>query len=171
VRVLETERLLIEPLTPDDAAFMLGLMNDPAYISNIRDRGIRTLEKAEEFLRNGPLSDYEKYGMGMMAMRLRDSGETIGICGLNRRLGRADVDIGYALLPQWRGAGFALEAAQAVFRHAIEDLGLKRIVGVTARENGGSIKLLEKLGLAYEGETRLEPDAEPILQYAWEAER
>lgn len=166
---LSTARLRLEELTVDDADFMLHLLNDPAYIANIRDRGIRTREAAGEFIRDSILASYRDHGFGMYAIRIHSDSSCIGICGLVSRPGREDVDIGYALLPAYRGQGYTLEAARAVMELARGPLGFSRLVGVTARENTASVAVLKKLGMHFEQQIRLADDEEPIDQYVWEA--
>lgn len=166
---LITERLRIEEFTPDDAPFMLAMLNDPDFIANVADRGVRTLEQAEQYLLDGPISSYRIHGFGMYAVRLKDSGDTIGVCGLVRRPELADIDIGYGFLPAGRSQGFAIEAAQSVWNYATEELGLTRLIAIVAPHNAASIRLLEKLGLRYETDIRLSPDDGLIRQYGWHA--
>ena len=53
---LETPRLRIREMTADDAAFMLALLNDPAFIRNIADRGVRTVQAARDYIAAGPIA-------------------------------------------------------------------------------------------------------------------
>jgi RimJ/RimL family protein N-acetyltransferase len=76
------------------------------------------------------------------------------------------VDIGYALLPQFRGKGLAFEAASAVMTYGREVLGLGRIVAITAPGNDASIRVLEKLGMRYERKVRITKDGEEIDLFA-----
>jgi RimJ/RimL family protein N-acetyltransferase len=95
----------------------------------------------------------------------RESGASIGICGLLRRPGiLEDPDVGFALLPAWWGGGYAFEAAAAVMAWGHATLGLTRILGVTSPENEASIRLLGKLGLRLEGRVQLyENEPEDLL--------
>jgi RimJ/RimL family protein N-acetyltransferase len=83
-------------------------------------------------------------------VELKDSGTLIGMCGLIKRDFLEHVDIGYAFLPQYRGRGYALEAARATLAHA-RALGITRLAGITTPTNTASIQLLEKLGLRFQG--------------------
>lgn len=153
--VTHTERLSVRLLDRSDAAFMLQLVNEPAFIQNIGDREVRDLAQAEAYTeRSGPLS-YERSGFGMYLVALRDSGERLGICGLISRDGLSDVDIGYAFLQIHWGQGYALEAARAVLAHAHGTLGLKRVLAITAPDNAPSIRLVEKLGMRHQGRVDL----------------
>ncbi|MDQ0899079.1 RimJ/RimL family protein N-acetyltransferase [Paenibacillus sp. V4I7] len=83
---------------------------------------------------------------------LKDSSIPIGICGLVKRdFLEEDVDVGFAFLLRFWGKGYAFEAASAVRGYAQCVLGLKRIVAITSEDNHASAKLLEKLGLHFEG--------------------
>jgi len=158
VPLLETERLLLRQLTTDDAEFIFELLNDPSFIQNIGDRHIQTIDDACAYIVNGPVKSYEKNGFGLYLVVLKDTNESIGMCGLIKREGLEDVDIGYALLPRFWAKGYAIEAARATREYAKNVIGLKRIVAIVDPANQGSIRVLEKLGLRYEKMVRLSAD-------------
>ena len=148
---LETERLRLRPVTAADAPFVLALLNDPGFIANIADRGVRTHEQAVEHIRTGPVFQYGPDGLGFNAVELKSSGALIGICGLVKRDSLDDVDVGYAFLERYAGRGYAREAAAAALQHALGPLGLERVVAITSPENGASRRVLEAIGMRYEG--------------------
>lgn len=158
LHVLETERLLLRPFSADDAEFILELVNEPSFIQNIGDRGVRTLENARGYIMNGPVASYAKNGFGLFLVALKESNQSIGMCGLIKRDTLDDVDIGYAFLPKFWGKGYAVEAALAVKAYAKDAIGLKRIVAITDPANEGSIRVLEKIGFRYERMVRLSAD-------------
>jgi RimJ/RimL family protein N-acetyltransferase len=158
VTILETERLILRKLTTEDAEFIFELLNNPSWIQNIGDRNIRTLDDARAYIVNGPRTSYEKNGFGLWLIVLKETEKSIGMCGLIRREGLEDVDIGYALLPKFWSKGYAVEAAQAVKAYAKDVVGLKRIVAIVDPLNEGSIRVLKKLGLHYEKMVRLSAD-------------
>lgn len=165
--ILETDRLRLRTLTPDgDAEFVLRLLNEPSFIQNIGDRGVRTLEGARAYILNGPVASYEKHGFGLWLIELKESGAAAGICGLLKRDALEDVDIGYALVPEHCSRGYAFEAGSAVMSYARERLGLKRVVAITDVENQSSIRLLEKLGFVYERLIKLPDDASELKLFA-----
>ena len=168
-RVIETERLILRRLTVEDAPFMLGLLNEPSWLRFIGDRGVRTLDDARRYLLEGPVAMYERLGFGLYATTLKgDDAAPIGICGLVKRDGLDDVDIGFALLPKFWGKGYASEAATAVMDYARNVVGLERVVAITSVDNESSARLLEKIGLRFEKVVRLTPDGEKIRLFAWE---
>ena len=163
--VLETQRLNLRELTDADAEFIVAQLNDPAFIRNVTDRGVRTLAAARAYILAGPIESYRNHGFGLYLVELKSSRIPIGICGLLKRDTLDDVDIGYAFLPPYRSRGFALEAATATMAFA-RTLGLSRVVAVVSSHNADSIKLLYRLGFAYERQVRIADDAEELRLFA-----
>ena len=163
--VLNTERLELSWLTPDDAPMMLAVWNDPAFIRFVGDRGIRSIEQARAAIEAGPLKLYADYGYGPFRVRQRDAGEDVGICGLFRRDGLVDPDIGFAILPDYCGQGLGFEASVAVLDHARDALGLPAVNAIVSPRNEASIGLLEKLGLTYDRPIRMPGDEHDISLY------
>jgi len=163
---METTRLRIDELTAGDAQFTVLLLNDPDFIANIGDRQIRTQAQAVDYLQDGPISSYLNNGFGMYAVREKSSGSVLGMCGLVKRDGLLDVDIGYAFLPSARGKGYALEAAECIMLFAKDELHLHRLVAIVSPDNSASISLLKTLGLSYESMLKLNPEDESVCLYA-----
>jgi RimJ/RimL family protein N-acetyltransferase len=157
-----TARLNLRRLQQGDAPFILKLLNDPGWLRYIGDRGVRSLDDAVGFMVRGPLRMYAEHGFGLWLVEDRASGEAAGLCGLLRREGLDDPDIGFAFLPEFRGRGFALEASQAVLRHAHDTLGFARVLAITVPTNLPSRRVLERLGLRYERTVQL-PNGEVEL--------
>ena len=111
---------------------------------------------------------YEREGFGMWVMERKGTGEPVGTCGLIRRETLDDVDIGFAMLPQHRGKGLALEASKAVLEYAWRIVGLARVVAIVSPDNAKSIRLLETIGMRFEKKIRLPQDDVEISLYAWE---
>jgi RimJ/RimL family protein N-acetyltransferase len=156
--VAETERLVLRRFTLADAEFILRLLNEPSFIANIADRGVRTVEDAERYLENGPLRSYAEHGHGLYNVALRDDPATsIGMCGLLRRAAFPDPDLGYAFLPEHWGRGLAVEAGAAMLEHGRRDLGMQRFIAIVSPGNAGSIRVLEKLGFRYTHTLQMEP--------------
>jgi [ribosomal protein S5]-alanine N-acetyltransferase len=155
---IETGRLLLTELTDDDAAFILGLVNEPSFLRYIGDRGVRTLDDARRYIRQGPAACYEKYGYGLLRMGVKPGGTPIGMCGVLRRDTLSDPDLGFSMLPAWWSKGYAYEAAAAVMRHARESAGIGRVLAITNVDNDPSIRLLGKLGFRFERMVRLGDD-------------
>jgi RimJ/RimL family protein N-acetyltransferase len=163
MNVLETDRLILRRMTEADAAFVLGLLNEPSFLRFIGDRQVRTLDAARDYIVNGPMESYETNGFGLYLTLRKDDGAPIGICGLLRRDTLDDVDVGFALVPAFWSQGYASEAAAAVLAFAIDVLELPRVVAVVKPDNDASIRVVEKLGLQYSHMVRLAP-GEPELK-------
>jgi ribosomal-protein-alanine N-acetyltransferase len=146
---LETPRLTLRRLNFDDAPFLVRLLNEPSFLENIGDRGVRNVEDAHRYLRDGPMAMYDRYGFGLWHASRKD-GVPVGMCGLLKRDILPDVDVGYAFFPEFWGQGYAHEAAAATLRHGAQKFGLTRVVGVVSEGNAGSIRVLEKLGMSFE---------------------
>jgi len=166
--IIETDRLRLRRLSVDDAEFILRLLNEPSFIQNIGDRGVRTVDDARGYIVKGPITSYEKFGFGLWMVETKLPVAPIGICGLLKRDVLDDVDIGYALLPEFWSQGYALESASAVISYAAEKLDLKRVLAVTNSNNQSSIRLLEKMGFKYERMVQLSEDAAEIKLFAAE---
>ncbi len=163
---LFTPRLTLRELIPADAPFIHVLLNDPDFIRFIADRGVRTVDDAVRYIEEGPRAMYARHGVGLMLVALREGGEPVGICGLLRRDGLDDPDLGFAFLPEHRGKGYAAEAAAATLTWGRTALGLGRVVAITSLDNDASGRLLEKLGFRFERVVTLPGGVEELRLYA-----
>ncbi|MEP6635295.1 MAG: GNAT family N-acetyltransferase [Acidobacteriota bacterium] len=170
VTVLETQRLSLRQLTSDDAQFLLELLNEPSFITNIGDRGVRTVSDASKYALDGPIASYARNGFGLYLVELKETGKPIGICGLVKRDALADADIGFAFLPAFWSQGYAYESALMVKAYALNVLKLKRVLAITNPNNAGSIRVLEKIGLQYKQMVRMSADAPEIRLYSSDVE-
>ena len=163
--IVASDRLRLRLLSLEDAPFVLKLVNDPTWLEFIGDKGVRNDTDARTYLAKGPLDMYARLGFGLYMVELRDGATPIGICGLIKRDSLADVDIGFAFLPEFRGKGYAEESALAVLTLARTEFALTRIVAITSPRNERSIRLLEKLGLTLEEELDLPRDGGKSLLF------
>ena len=164
--VCTTPRLLLRRFTPEDAAFIQRLLNDPDFVRYIGDKGVRDEASARRYLHDGPLASYARHGFGLYLVARRDDGVAIGMCGLIRRDHLPDADLGYAYLPEYRGSGYAAEAAAATIELARASHALPRLLAITDRDNDASGRLLGKLGFARAGELDVDGKAIPLNVYA-----
>jgi len=166
MRVLETKRLILRWFAPDDAAFICELLNQPAWKQYIGDRGIDSIQDARNYIETVPLASYRRHGFGLLAVELKADGTLVGMCGLIKRDTLEDVDLGFALLSRFERQGLAHEAAAATLAYSRDMLGLDRVVAITSLDNERSSRLLERLGMRYEGNIRLGDDPEALRLYA-----
>lgn len=160
--VIESARLNLRELNVHDAPFILELLNEAGFLRFIGDKGVRTLHDAREYITQGPIDSYRRHGFGLYLTSLRDSDMPVGICGLVKREALSDVDVGFALLSRFWSQGYAAESAAAVLAYAKQGLGLSRVVAITALDNAGSIAVLQKIGMTFEGEVTLVAGGEKL---------
>jgi len=148
--MIETTRLLVRRMDTSDAAFMLTLLNSPTWLQFIGDRGVQTLEDARRYILDGPVVSYTRYGFGFYLVARKECGSPVGICGIAQRDYLDEPDLGYAMLPEYAGQGYASEAAAAVLEYARDTLRLPRLLATTRGYNHGSARVMEKLGMRYQ---------------------
>ena len=163
--VVETDRLVLRKFTLDDAPFILELLNDRDFVRFIGDRMVRTLDDARVYIEDRLIRSYGTHGYGLYHTARKSDGAAIGMCGLVRRDALEAADIGYALLPEYRGAGFAREAAAAVLTFARDTLGLPRVLAIVQPENVDSVSLLQSIGMTFERSITLAPGESELHLY------
>jgi ribosomal-protein-alanine N-acetyltransferase len=165
----ETARLKLRRQTLDDAAFVLALLTDADFLRHIGDRGVHSVDEARAYIQAGALASYAEHGFGLWVMQRKADGEAVGLCGLVKRPNLDDVDVGYALLPAFRGQGYAREAVAGTLAHAASAYGLARLIAVVSPDNLPSRRLLELEGFAFERMVRMAPEEAEILLLGWQA--
>lgn len=166
---LETDRLFLVRSREDHWPFLLKLVNTPKWIKNIGDRKVNTEEDARNYLKNKiiPNADDSK-SYGQLCIVRKSDKVIVGVTGLYKREGLNHADIGFALLPEYEGMGYAHEATRKLLDHVIDQKVLHRIEGITLPSNIASQGLLEKLGLNYERMVQIPNDKEELMLYAIE---
>lgn len=159
---ITTERLIIRHAHESDAAFILQLLNDPTYISMIRDTGVRDLEAAKDYIKEKYIKSYESNGFGLYVMTAK-TGEFLGIIGIINR-GLEVPDLGFAVLKENSGKGYTQEASRRLLTYARDDLKLPRLSAITTEDNLASTKVILKLGFQFVKVLEL-PDADKTLNY------
>jgi RimJ/RimL family protein N-acetyltransferase len=155
VDVIWTERLVLRSFTVDDLDALSELLDDPEvmrYVGKGEARG-RTREESERTLRT-LLEEYERWGHGLLAVTTpqENDGRPIGWCGLIRwdLTGAEEVEVAYLLGRPYWGKGYATEAATAVRDFGLGRGGRRRLVSLIYPENHASVRVAEKMGMAYE---------------------
>jgi RimJ/RimL family protein N-acetyltransferase len=150
--ILETERLLLRELVEEDARDVYAINSNPNVMRYMGGEAILlSPEEALAVLRTRILPLYARYGMDRWAVVLRDSTSLIGLCGLRYLPKTNEYDLGYRLLESHWGKGYATECARAVLEYGLLKLPGARIVGRAYLENVASIRVLEKIGMQFEG--------------------
>ena len=167
--ILKTERLCLRRMTSDDADFILALLNSPKWIKYIGSRDVHTLEEARDYLESRVLPNYEALGFGFYIMERLEDHTRIGNCGLAYRDGMKYADIGYSLLEQYEGHGYAYEAALAILKYGFEIHKMDHIEAIVTEDNQRSIHLLKKLGMYFKKMIRLPNDPEELMLFGIDA--
>ena len=162
--ILQTTRLTLREFTLQDAPFIVELLNSEGWLKFIGDRNVRTLAEAEGYLIGGPLKSYSDNGFGLWMIELKASQTPIGMCGLIKREYLENADIGYALLKEFEGLGYAYEIASATVNYAFEQLQMPRLAGITDDQNERSVRMLQKLRFENKGYVKV-PGGEKELLY------
>lgn len=166
MKILETRRLILRTLQPQDLDDLFALYHDPdirRYFPEVTLSYAQTREELDWFLEGG---DPEHPQLGLWATIHTETARFIGRCGLISWTidGRDEVEIAYLLAKaHWR-QGLGAEVVQAFVRYGFEQLRLTRLIALIDPENRASIATAEKAGLRFE--RRIEGDGPPCLLYA-----
>ena len=163
--LLETERLLLQPTSEADAAFILELLNTPKWLEYIGDRNVHTISDASNYIRERILPQYFKLGFGNYTVIRKSDHMKMGSCGLYDRPGLEGFDLGFAFLPAYEKQGYAFESTSFLLEHAADHFGLDEFKAITTEKNESSKALLEKLGFRFSKYITLEGDDEMLLLY------
>jgi RimJ/RimL family protein N-acetyltransferase len=145
--VLQTSRLRLREFSGGDAAFILALLNCPGWLAHIGPRGVDTEEQAEAWILQRLVPHYASHGHGFWLVERASDSLPLGLCGLIRRHGLPEPDLGYALLPAHEGQGYAREAAAACLAHGHGVLNMATVLAITSSANSRSARLLLDLGM------------------------
>jgi len=164
--IIDTERLVLRELTLDDFPFIIKLVNSAGWLKYIGDKNVHTPEQAKQYLLNGPLKSYHDNGFGLSLIVRKVDQEPVGMCGLLKRNFLEQPDIGFALLPEYYGEGYAYEITNATLQYAFKTLNLKTILAVVMPENEKSKRVLEKIGLKYIKPVHFPGETQELLLYS-----
>ncbi len=169
--ILETPRLFLRHLVPDDLDALYALYRDPEMRRYFPVEGAspdRTLtreetrEELEWFLNGHP----RRPELGLWATVLKENGAFIGRCGLLpwSLEGQDEVEVAYMIDKAYWGRGLGSEAARAIRDYAFEQLGLSRLVSFIDPANAASAGVARAMGMTLEREAADEHG--PFLVYA-----
>ena len=147
MKILETDRLYLRRLTTDDAKILYLLNLDPDVIKYTGDKPFKNMVEAKIFLTN--YNHYKKYDFGRWAVINKLNNEFFGWCGLKYTQDLDEYDIGFRFFKKEWNKGYATESGVACVKLGFEKYSMSEIVGRAMKENIGSIRVLEKIGLIY----------------------
>jgi ribosomal-protein-alanine N-acetyltransferase len=147
-----TERLILRPFQIDDFTAIHQLLSDPD-VMRFSLNGPYCKEKSTEFMTQC-IDKSNKKQPSLLAIIDKKSNLMIGSCGFyaQKILGKKELELGYRLLKNHWGKGFATEAALAVKNHAFNEMGLTRLISLIEKDNIASIRVAEKNGFKLEKE-------------------
>lgn len=162
---IQTERLILKRVSLADAEFIQKLYNGAKFIEFIGDKGIRTVEDAQNYIEKRFLPQIEKLGFGNYIIIRKEDERKVGSVGIFERDGLDVHDIGFSFLPEFEAKGYGFEAASALIHVSFTEFGLQKISAITSNANISSQKLIEKLGLKYLKNIQLPNDDEELRYY------
>ncbi|NOS83601.1 MAG: GNAT family N-acetyltransferase [Ignavibacteria bacterium] len=163
--IIETERLRLREFNSTDGELIYELLNSPGWLKYIGSRSISTVDDAVNYIESKLQKGYRDSGFGFYLVELKATGDKTGMCGLVKREGLDDIDLGFALLPQYENKGYAAESSLAVIQYAKNILNIDKLAAITLPSNLSSIKLLEKLGMKFDKKINIPGDQEELLLY------
>lgn len=166
--IARTERLELREFSAADADFVLELLNQPAVLEFVGDKGVRSLRDARRYIEDSPLTSYRENGFGHYVVAAKENGVSLGLCGLFHRDFLDTPDLGFAFLEQFAGNGYATEASTAVLSLARDVLQMPTVLAMTDRANDRSAKVLDKLGFRFDRDFLVPGEETPLRLYAVE---
>lgn len=144
---IETERTIMRKLSKKDAVDFFNLNQDKEVLKFTGDQPFENIQASIDFLTN--YDQYEKYGVGRLAVIDKSTLKFIGWCGLKFSQEKKEYDIGFRFYRNYWNKGFATETAKKCLEFGFDKLKINKIVGRAMKENTGSIKVLEKIGMKF----------------------
>jgi ribosomal-protein-alanine N-acetyltransferase len=146
MQILETSRLILRELCPDDADALALTLSDAETMRFYPAPFNRSA--VENWIFNN-VARYRDHGHGLWAMILKSTGELVGDCGLTIQHvdGQAEIEIGYHVRRDRWGLGLATEAARACRDFGFARLPVERLISIIRPENLASRRVAEKNGM------------------------
>jgi [ribosomal protein S5]-alanine N-acetyltransferase len=147
--ILQTERLLLRQITEADAPLIYALNTTPGVLQYVHEPALKDEADALRVINDIILPQYSLYNLGRWAIERKDDNQFMGWCGLKYLADIDEVDLGYRLMPQYWGKGYATEAARHTLQFGFAQRNLKTIVGRAHIDNVASWTVLEKIGMQF----------------------
>jgi ribosomal-protein-alanine N-acetyltransferase len=160
---LKTDRLIGKRLTSADVDHLHLMNRTPDVVKTLG--GQRTDEGVGDYLQRN-IDHWEQHGYGLWMLSLRETGEFVGRAVLRHLhvAGNDEIEIGYALMPEYWGKGFATEIASKIVAVAFSEVGLTDVVAIALPTNRGSRNVMEKVGLSFECDTTYEGNPQVLYR-------
>lgn len=150
-KILETERLFLREMTPDDYDALYAVLGDAEIMQHYPY--VFDEEKVRAWIERN-VNRYKDYGFGLWAVCLKETEEMIGDCGLTLQNIEGEMlpEIGYHIRRDMQHKGYAREAAAAVRDWAFENTDYPALYSYCKYTNVGSYKTAESIGMHFEKE-------------------
>lgn len=145
--IIETDRLFLKELNPDDSLNFYLLNENPNVIRFTGDKAFKNENEARKFLEN--YTDYQLHGYGRWAVIEKSTQKFLGWCGLKYHPETQETDLGFRFFEEFWSQGFATESAKACLKFGFDELNLNRMIGRAMKDNLASVKVLEKIGMSF----------------------
>jgi [ribosomal protein S5]-alanine N-acetyltransferase len=149
--LLESQRLIIRPYTPEDVQKLYGVLSDPETMAFWPKPF--SLSQVEDWIHHRGIAKYGD-GMGRCGVFLKKTGDLVGDAGIVSQDidGKPEYDLGYIIHAKYWGHGYGGEAAAEIMRYGFEELQLPRLCANMPAEHISSRRVAEKLGMLLEKE-------------------
>ena len=161
---LETERLILRPPTQADLDGWAEFMADPdcaRFVGGVQARATSWRSMA------AMTGSWALLGFGMFSVIEKSSGRWVGRLGPWRPEGWPGTEVGWGLLRNAWGQGYATEAATASIDWAFDHLGWTQVIHCIAPENTASAEVARRLGSKRIGPAKLPPPYDTVVIEAW----
>ncbi len=163
-KILETERLILQTWTFEDADALFGICRDAEVMLRIGDgKPYESVERAKKFLDWAVLYQKET-GFCRWAVVEKSSGKIVGSCGF-ARLDSGEVELGYLFAREVWGKGFATEAASACLQYYFERIGAETIIAITDIDHEASQNVLTKIGFTQRGIEKTDDGENMVFEF------
>lgn len=167
---IQTKRLILRPWKKKDLKPFAKLNQDPQvmeYFPSLKSYK----ESQEEYHRI--VEDFKKEGFGLWAVSITGGADFIGFIGLNRVKFAAHftpaIEIGWRLIADFWGKGYATEGALACLKYGFETLHLNEIVSFTTPANKRSIAVMKRIGMSHDPKDAFDhpklPEGHPLRRH------
>lgn len=152
LKVLETSRLYLRSLTLQDVESIYEYAKDPRVSQYVTWDSHKTLEDTADFIQNFAFKKYAENDLDPYGIVLKGEDRVIGTIGCSWYQKKASImSLSYALAYDYWGKGLTAEAAQALIDYAFESRNPHLIMAWCISENKGSARVMQKLGMTFEG--------------------
>ena len=150
---IETARLKLEPFNDSHYEGLRAMDNDASVMRYINKGIVKTPEETMESI-SRVQARWDKYGFSWWAIRQKRSGVFVGAACLQHlaNVENAPLEIGWRLIPEHNGKGYATEAAKAIIDFAVKQVGATYLVAVADPDNISSHRVMQRSGMTYKAE-------------------